>query len=921
MTDTFTFVSWVRDGVAAAITRPETLGTDQPARAALDVRLVQKAVDTGQKTDVDVTLAVHGPGDVLALDRDEIVRVDPPPGADGVEPHYVPVIEFRRPDLPWLFTPLAGTEAGGQRLRPWLALVVLPEERAQLVRGGGEHARLVCPVRELPDPTETWAWAHAQVVGLEPDESVEQVLDDDPHRARSRLIAARRLLPGRRYLACLVPTFRAGVEAASGDEVTTTTLAPAWPDPDAADAGDEVQLPVFHHWRFTTAEAGGDLESLVRRLTPHQLGSDAVTTLDVSAPGAALVPPGSEDSLLPLGGAVVPAGYRDAPWSGGEWFTDGLRAFFDAAADAATTVVGPPLYGGQHAGLERPPADGDTPRWLRELNLDPRLRTFAGLGVATVQHFQDVLIASAWEQYDQLRESTQSARQAELAREVRTSALHRRLGAMTAVSQLQVTRTASVKHTLPSRVDAALTGAARRLTRPGGPLARRSSRDGGRVLDGGAVVQHAVARAAQPVPELTAPAGSVTIPEISDHGQTMFTEAGLTQQYEDFEATLLDHTYAEWMQQAQSPETVPPDAVLLEEEDLARGAFTAGIALAHRQAGLRSRPTDPEVSTAATAAATAVPTPAELARTLVAGLVGAPARRSEATARTAPTLAAPSFPWPMVAALREVAPRFLALDAALPTESLCLVQAHTGFVESYLVGLNHAMAAELSWRGYPADPRATFFRHFWDRTDGGADIPPLDQLAPDHPLLDSPGGDGLMLAVRGELVRRFPGLVVILVRAVEQDGVRVPAPENGTRQPMLEGRLADDGALFGFDLPATEARGGAEDPGWFVVFRESPTATRFGLDPDDDDQAVPQHLDDLAWSHVLGPEQPGRWVRMGDLPGPPQFTDPTDPGSPPVTWAANGAHMARCFARGPASVAWHADALLSSGPAGEDGAS
>ena len=65
-----------------------------------------------------------------------------------------------------MFTPLA---AGNKRLRPWIALVVLPVTGEYAARPRPEElGRLpvltVTGAEDLPPIDETWAWAHAQFV-------------------------------------------------------------------------------------------------------------------------------------------------------------------------------------------------------------------------------------------------------------------------------------------------------------------------------------------------------------------------------------------------------------------------------------------------------------------------------------------------------------------------------------------------------------------------------------------------------------------------------------------------------------------------------------------------------------------------------------------------------------------------------------
>ena len=110
---------------------------------------------------------------------------------------------------------------GDGRLPPWLVLVVMRCDRVaapQVARNrplpfvtlpGGLAAE------ELPDLSESWAWAHAQrVASGEPDDAAE--LAAAPDRNVSRLLCPRRLSPNQRWMACLVPAFDLGVAAGLG---------------------------------------------------------------------------------------------------------------------------------------------------------------------------------------------------------------------------------------------------------------------------------------------------------------------------------------------------------------------------------------------------------------------------------------------------------------------------------------------------------------------------------------------------------------------------------------------------------------------------------------------------------------------------------------------------------------------------------
>jgi len=78
-----------------------------------------------------------------------------------------------------------------------------------------------------------------------------------------------------------------------------------------------------------------------------------------------------------------------------------------------------------------------------------------------------------------------------------------------------------------------------------------------------------------------------------------------------------------------------------------------------------------------------------------------------------PIMAAPDFDRPMYEALREAEPQWLLSGAgSLPPDTVSLAESDERFIEAFMVGLNHEMARELLYHGYPTDQRGTYFRQF-----------------------------------------------------------------------------------------------------------------------------------------------------------------------------------------------------------------
>jgi hypothetical protein len=416
----YRFLAWARAGAAASLTHLDDLHQTGPVRGALNA-----SITVGAGAALAVPVELHGPGDVLALDQRQIVRVYPLPGTADAETTNFPLVEFDRPDLPWLFTPLAGPP--GEPLRPWLALVCVPSRFRPRREPGRPLPVLRAPTSELPDPSAVHLWAHAQVIA-ERDEDVAALLTPaaDPRRSISRLLAPRRLKPFIAYVACVVPTFEIGRRAGLNDE-PGGDLSPAWrPDEDAV-------LPVYFSWEFSTGE-GGDFETLADRLRawplPDVVGRHPMT---VRHPG---------QFTVFVESALRRPGDTSAPWPFDEvtrQWRDGLvsrLAPTPPGDDAPDPEVLPPLYGRFHALRAR--AESDEFGWFAALNLDPRWRVAAGMGTRAVQREQERLMASAWQQLADIRAANRFLDLGRFARLIGRSLHHRHIQPLTAEEVLEV---------------------------------------------------------------------------------------------------------------------------------------------------------------------------------------------------------------------------------------------------------------------------------------------------------------------------------------------------------------------------------------------------------------------------------------------------------------------------------------------------
>jgi hypothetical protein len=509
--DRYVFLPYARAGIAATLTTP--FDWTLPTRAAVDMRI--PVMDDRGALDAEMTVRVYGPADVVEIDQRQVIRTHPKADVVNAEVDDLVHVEFDRPDLPWLFTP-AGPDAHG-RLVPWITLVVAERRHMEWSDGGGAVRQARIRRDQLQPLGDAWAWAHAQVMGAkgagrEDEPTLERRLSEsNAPQNLSRLVCPRRLDDHTAYVACVVPTFLAGVQAGLG-VAPAKTLAPAWGTPGnfaGGDPFDMVALPVYFSWNFGTA-AEGNFESLARKLrpavAPPGVGRRRVdTTRPWSGLSLAANDPGAE--IVVTGPVVSPQGPETEPeehWPSEteqRWAAPVTAALADKlnradeqahAPDPGPPLVGPPLYGGTHARQPRIETDeartAAQPTWFRELNLDPRHRIVAGVGTRVVQAEQEALMLAAWNQVTGIETANRALRLAQLAKYVGASLHRRHVARFTDATLVSMSERvhpkvlhvdgqsvwASIRSSsLPSTVTV---GAFRRLTRVRGPIMRTAVR-------------------------------------------------------------------------------------------------------------------------------------------------------------------------------------------------------------------------------------------------------------------------------------------------------------------------------------------------------------------------------------------------------------------------------------------------------------
>jgi hypothetical protein len=921
VTDAITFLPWLRTGLAQAIDAEDDGAQTLPGAASLTAYV---DVDGERATRV---VRLLGPELATGLPPAQILREEPRADSGDVEPNYFPFVELASPDLPWLLTPARAADSTPGRLRPWLALVVVREQDGVSV---GPYpgtslpvlriAAPAAPADELPDLGESWAWAHVQ--SLVELDGVEAAVTGATGEVVARLVCPRRLVPGSAWLACVVPAFLAGVERGLGRPVAPGgELQPAW---DRATLADSVELPVYHHWRFTTGPAG-DFEALCRRLKPDGGGAQLGRfPMDVGDPG--LVTPAGSRVLLSMEGALETENAVSLAWdethredfqgeltdllNAGPARTDWTPPIPGRPYDPETQdpVVAPPLYGAWPANVDAVPARG----WVRTLNLHPVRRAATGLGAAVVRADQEALVAAAWEQADQLRATVTALNAARLGAEVGRSLTRRASTRLPDAGLLQLTARmhaflpaagTTVRAQLASSAvpDGLISAAALRQTRPGTPLARDWAR----------LVSPAARLGADHVQTTLAATkvgagGAVKAP-------LRFAEFGLPSGAQATDATLTGVV--------DPPLPATFDPVIVAELDRVLGG-RAGPTLRRRPRARIAAPSMPPVLSTLDVSG--------LAATVRGALDPLASVRADLLARVPalggvlgeglPTLGlAPVFEDPLADDLTGLGVSWMLPGVGkLQRNRVRLLAVDTSFVGAFMVGANHQLAAELLWRGYPVDLGATFFRRFWNYVDEprSTDLADLRGWDPDLTIAENMEAEtgasaSTVIVVRGDLVRRYPTARYFLQEAALDGDEASPVERAAPLDPVFLGSLDRDTVFFGFEKDPADVRGDRPNgvPGYFLAIEEQAGAPRLGLD-----RARPKHFvedptswDEASWGHLVTSQEAldalthadalnDRLRGLGELDG--------------IAWGRNAAHLARATWQRPFRMYIHADLLV-----------
>ncbi|MBD1851443.1 hypothetical protein [Leptolyngbya sp. ST-U4] len=282
----YSFFPWLRQGLANQIDPSSISGS----RATIPVVLTLEGAGldgTKLTRTIPRNVPFFGPGDIIGIDRRAIIKTEPLHWITNFEPNYLPYIAFYDEDFPWRYTPEV---PNNDRLRPWIALVVLKEdeftEAAQTTDRPLPYLNVDAPEAVFPPIDQLWAWAHIhvnqdlasnaqEIISNNMDAvllKLEAVLRQNPDVAYSRLLCPRKLDASTTYHAFLVPSFESGRLAGLGHDPAGAPSVNhgAW-EPSGGETEPNF-FPYYYRWTFITSTVG-DFEYLVRLLEPRPIDS------------------------------------------------------------------------------------------------------------------------------------------------------------------------------------------------------------------------------------------------------------------------------------------------------------------------------------------------------------------------------------------------------------------------------------------------------------------------------------------------------------------------------------------------------------------------------------------------------------------------------------------------------------------------
>lgn len=801
-----------------------------------------------------------------------------------------------------------------------------------------------------------------------------ELVNENPDRAYSRIICPRKLEPNTTYHCFLVPSYETGRLAGLGaPESVIETHRAQEPSFGVAHLSDENHVayvdhfPVYYQWQFMTGQEG-DFETLVRKLVAREVDPKVGTrAMDIQNPGMNVnfgTGPVFDTGILMVEGAVLPPGGSKTrvpyPWSTDPSSTyyrrqlagivnlgeDLMEATFPSSLVQPHTtnpygytdplpaikddpIITPDLYGRWHAlqkRLESTDSALNTNRsWLYELNLDPRSRVVAGMGVKYVKKRQEEIMDKAWSQLGEVIEANRKLKWGQNAQQISYAGYAKHIKGQPAEQAIGIagkmfskirsgTVTALKKMNDSVLPDAMYSYAYRRVERPNGPLMKRL--DPSRSIFAGNALRVDLASKLFPA---VAPK---TVSEFQSRVDIDSLDASIK-------------AVADYRVEASIFSPVNPGVTDFSGDRSAEMRFQEAVIRYDsyfKASNWEGAPVGASLDLAALSAEvvsrinpiSTIPVRIYGELQFMPGFVPPPVNK------IVPVMAYPVFSTPTYESVVDLGIDYFCPNLHLiPNNTVTLMESNQRFIEAFMVGLNHETGRELLWREFPTDQRGSYFRQFWDSSDAVNTTGESPELFAEHNLdikkihewpatsmlsrnsarvgLSTP--NPLVLVIRGELLKRFPDTVIYAQRAAFNgtnfQGQRVLGTE--IKYSLFTARVAPDLTFIGFDLTPEMARGNRDgtppDPGWFFVIQERPGEIRFGLDTSAS-TATPASWNDLGQGNA---SFRGQYLNATD--NAVTATDNRINGKP-IQWGFNSTNMAEILYQNPVLLAVHGDDML-----------
>lgn len=985
----YSFLPWMKKGLSTKVQEDDEL--DGSTNSSNQRPTINVKVKLNGNLAHSEEVQIIGPGDIVGINSNAIARIEPGNNSDNFLPNYMPFIEFYDEDFPWRYTPAMPASTSTKKLTPWLSLIVLKTSEFDHNKsvGGKLPFIQVTSQTSLPDPEHLWAYSHVHVsdnlgTGTAAKSKLAHIRKNDPNRVYARILCSRKLDENESYTAFIVPTFFTGREAGLNPDVDLSThvdftdlMQFAWDNSQST----SVNLPVYYQWEFETRDSG-DFEELARKLKPKNLpASIGDRKMDIRVMGYGIDQLALTQETLGIGGALKAPNSSFQDWDDlqeEDDFNTQLTEMLDQTSNNQSTgwlsvnwttssdpIVGPPMYGRWHAKKDN---IGTAPPWMRDLNLKPRNRAAAGLGSEIVRKNQEEFVKRAWLQVGDVLQANANIIANYLSALANQRLFDRNLVAMNDEDFLRTTSAAQPRILIETTAGGSYESATHQVAISNLPVASQSG---------------AMKKITNRNSRISRNANTHTVAATgNEYQRTILTNLNDANET-TVTAAVPKHEPSHFMNASTNLSTLNSYVSNVISSPATNYAFTVnngsnGVTsynvfedLEIFDAQVPNEPTLPDLVFNDTRVA--VETEMSPYSTMIDRQGNMIYQDNVMIPIPEPILCEPNFPDALYERLQAISKEFIIPGISQITEnSVSLLETNQEFIESLLVGANHEMARELLWREYPTDQRGTYFTQFWRTLNQAFSFypPPEAEVLAKHdirrisdwPQSSSLGdtshknngavAENLVLVVRGELLRKFPNVVVYARPAdlrrdaeVTQQNPSPTVDANGNstvprayldndsskfKYPIFRAQVEPDTVLFGFELTAEEAVGvpitnpGPDYPnnvdnldypgGYYFVFQEREGDIQFGLDTGS--ASIITDWNDANWKN-FGVNNPHEYL---DPTATVQPSGPLNPDFDPspgyldshdnVAWNTSSADAAYVLYQPPVMVAMHAMRLL-----------